>query len=416
VVDDLPDVNVLPAQTQPKEADLQELVRQEVAGVELVSVAGPKRPETPLTVYKLTEEEIQQLKEQLLKEQQRDAVVQLLDMLSVMLEIEQDEVSFGEILEIMGKLVDLFIDQGDLVHAASCVQGVYRLRQTAGGGLQARLEQFLRQLGTPERFGALTTMLNRQKLIDTDLLTRYLMVMTEPAMVPMTELLGTLNSLQARKTVCDVLAQLAEKKIEVIASRLRDERWYIVRNLIYVMGRIGGPKAADYLAPLVRHTEPRVRKELVKTLDAMDAPKAIDLLLEMLRDQEGVVRMAALRALARRKSAQVVAPLAAIIENRHFAGKDLSEKLEVFAALAASGQTEALTLLGRYLYRTSWWRRTEHEQLRWCAAYALKHMGTPEAIALLEQGSRGRNRNLQEACAAALRGTARELMMKQARS
>jgi HEAT repeat protein len=269
-------------------------------------------------------------------------------------------------------------------------------------------------LGSPESLQALTTMVNRQKLIDADLLTRYLMLMPAQAIAPMTELLGGLNSLQSRKTVCDVLAQLAANHIELIAGRLRDERWFIVRNLIYVMGRIGGPKVADYLAPLVRHAEPRVRKELVKTLDAMDSPKAIDLLLEMLRDQESAVRMTALRALARRKTPRTIAPLTAIIEDRRFAGKDLSEKLEVFTALAASGQAEALAVLTRYLQGTSWWRRAEQEQLRWCAAYALKQMGSAEALALLEEGSRGRNRHVQEACLAALRGTTRELMMRQA--
>ncbi len=419
VVDDFPDTGVLPDMAQPKEAQLQELAKREMAGIELARVAGPKRPEMPLTVFKLTDEEIQQLKDQLVREQQRDAVAQLLDMLGVMLEIESDEVSFGELLEIMGNLVDLFIDRGDLAKATSCVEATSRLSghpAKAAPGFQTRLREFLLRLGSPERFQALTVVFNRQKTIEVDQLTRYLTLLPADASGSMTELMGTLNSLQARKAVCDVLAKTAQDKVELIVGRLRDERWYIVRNLIYVMGRIGGPKVIDYLSPLVRHPEPRVRKELAKTLDAMDAPRVTELLLELLRDQDGSVRMMVLRALGRRKSAKAIAPLAAIIEERQFAEKTLPEKLEVFAALAASGQPEALAVLTRHLRGSSWWRRTEQEQLRWCAAYGLKQMGTADALALLEEGSRGRDRSVQEACLAALRGTAREFMLKQARS
>jgi len=63
---------------------------------------------------------------------------------------------------------------------------------------------------------------------------------------------------------------------------------------------------------------------------------------------------------------------------------------------------------------SSWWRRGGQEQLCWCAAYALKQMGTDEAIALLEEGSHHAVRGLQEACQAALRGTSRDLIIRQA--
>jgi hypothetical protein len=43
-------------------------------------------------------------------------------------------------------------------------------------------------------------------------------------------------------------------------------------------------------------------------------------------------------------------------------------------------------------------------------------MGSAEALALLEESSQGKDRHVQEACLAALRGTTRELMMRQAGS
>jgi hypothetical protein len=419
VTDDLPEQSdFFPDQGEVKAPDLQAMVRQEVAGLPPAARAGPRRLEYPMVIFKLTEEEIQQLKQQIAHERQRDAVAQLLDILSVMLEIELDEISFGEILGIMDKLVDLFIERGDLPRAASCVGTVHRLYENPpqqAEAFRARLYQFLVRLSTPERLEALTVMLNREKVADATALTEFLQAMTPQALGPLTDLLGTVIVMKTRKVICDAMVTLGHDHIELLAGRLRDDRWFVVRNLIYVMGRIGGPKVISYLAPLVRHAEQRVRKEVIKTLDGMDSEKAIDVLLECLRDQESAVRMMALRALARRKTPRVIEPLTALIDDRQFAAKDVSEKLEVFVTLGASGRPEALSMLKQYLKGSSWWRRTGQEQLCWCAAYALKQMGTQEAMALLEEGSRQAGKGLQEACQAALRGTARELMIRQAR-
>ncbi|HXZ25073.1 MAG TPA: HEAT repeat domain-containing protein [Nitrospiria bacterium] len=419
VVDDLPEQpDILPDQVELKAPDLQSMVRQEAASLPPAAFEGPKRLEHPMVIFKLTEEEIQQLKQQVAKEQQRDAVAQLLDILSVMLEIELDETSFGEILEIMEKLVDLFLERGDLYRAASCaatVRQLYDHPPQQAEAFKSSLHQFLARLGTPERLEKLAAVLNKEKTLDAPSLTAFIQAMAPQALGPLSDLLGTVAGMKTRKVICDAMVPLGQDHLDVLAGRLKDDRWFVVRNLIYVMGRIGGVKVIDHLAPLIRHPEPRVRKEVIKILDGMDAEKVIDVLLESLRDPESSVRIMAMRALARRKTPRVLEPLTAIIEERNFAAKDISEKLEAFVALGSSGRPEALAILKQYLKGSSWWRRSEHEQLCWCAAYALKQMGTDEAIALLEEGSQHASRGLQEACLAALRGTARELVIRQAR-
>lgn len=420
VVDDLPEQpDFLPEYGELKAPDLQAMVQQEVANLPPFEPAGPKRLEYPVIIFKLTEEEIQQLKQQVAKEQRRDAVAQLLNILSVMLEIELDEMSFGEILEIMEKMVDLFLDRGDLSRAASCASTVRKLYEhppQQADAFRIRLHQFLMRLGTSERLAALTVVLNKGNAVDVAALTEFLQAMTPKALMPLTDMLGTVTVMKIRKVICDAMVTLGHDNIELLAGRLKDDRWFVVRNLIYVMGQIGGPKVVGYLAPLVHHPEQRVRKEAIKTLDGMDSEKIIDILLECLRDQESSVRVMAMRALAKRKTPSVIQPLVAMIEDRHFAAKDVSEKLEVFVTLGSSGGPEALAVLKRYLKGSSWWRRSGQEQLCWCAAYALKQMGTEEAIALLEENSRHASRGLQEACLAALRGMARELIIRQARS
>jgi HEAT repeat protein len=419
VVDDLPEQpDFLPDQAELKTPDLQLIVQQEVVSLPPAAFDGPKRLEHPMVIFKLTEEEIHQLKRQITKEQQRDAVAQLLDILTVMLEIELDETSFGEILEIMEKLVDLFLERGDLYRAASCattVRQLYDHPPQQAEVFKSSLHQFLVRLGTPDRLEKLATVLNKEKSLDAPSLTAFIQAMTPQALGPLSDLLGAVVVMKTRKVICDAMVPLGQDHLEVLAGRLKDDRWFVVRNLIYVMGRIGGAKVIDYLAPLVRHPEQRVRKEAIKTLDGMDSENVIDLLLECLSDQESSVRIMVMRALARRKTPRVIEPLTALIEERHFAAKDVSEKLEAFVALGSSGRPEAVAVLKQYLKGSSWWRRSEHEQLCWCAAYALKQMGTDEAIALLEEGSQHASRGLQDACLAALRGTARELVIRQAR-
>jgi HEAT repeat protein len=68
-----------------------------------------------------------------------------------------------------------------------------------------------------------------------------------------------------------------------------------------------------------------------------------------------------------------------------------------------SGSDEAVPILQQLLERKSWFGRGTTDEIRMGAAKAMAMIGTPEAIALLEEGKSSKDDFLRDACIQALR-------------
>ena len=53
-------------------------------------------------------------------------------------------------------------------------------------------------------------------------------------------MLGKLVSKAARLMVCDYLARHGRANSTIIGGAVRDKRWYVARNAVMILGRIGG--------------------------------------------------------------------------------------------------------------------------------------------------------------------------------
>src|SRR5206468_9112648 len=64
---------------------------------------------------------------------------------------------------------------------------------------------------------------------------------------------------RVRARMCHVLAKLGPPIIPVVRPMLEDSRWYAVRNILYVLGKIGHHSAFPSVVPLLGHPDARGR-------------------------------------------------------------------------------------------------------------------------------------------------------------
>jgi HEAT repeat protein len=102
----------------------------------------------------------------------------------------------------------------------------------------------------------------------------------------MVKYLGELKTIRARRSVIDALIALGKKDIQALSKGLEDHRWYVVRNIIYILRKIGDKRATEYLLKTVRHADVRVRKEVIKALGELGGREVVQTLRECLNDPE----------------------------------------------------------------------------------------------------------------------------------
>jgi HEAT repeat protein len=211
-------------------------------------------------------------------------------------------------------------------------------------------------------------------------------------------LLGELKNSKARRVFCDALAEIGKNANELFTPFMDDRRWYLVRNVVYILGRIGKEQSIPYIQRAMIHEEIRVRREAIQALGLIGGQKAIGLLVKSLTDNDVRIRcMAAINLGKVGKKAGLV-PLLEVVQTKDFYKREPAEIKAFFNAIGMVGSNEAVPALQQLLERKSWFGRGKTDEIRLGAANAMAMIGSPEAKAILEEGKNSKDESVRDAC------------------
>ncbi len=217
--------------------------------------------------------------------------------------------------------------------------------------------------------------------------------------------LGRARTLRQRRLLADTIAGFGEAAIPLLLGPLSDERWYVVRNAVTILGEIGHPSAIPALEPICAHPDPRVPKEAMKSLGRIGSPEARTILEMHLRHAEGDVPLLAAFALGQMRDGEAIPALLAILSQPLWRLRFELHR-EVIKALAKIGGPAVVPAIGRAFRRRSILFPQRNEAIREVAAQALARINTEESRAILARGVHSSNSKVAEICRAALEGPA----------
>jgi hypothetical protein len=206
-----------------------------------------------------------------------------------------------------------------------------------------------------------------------------------------------------RRIIAEAIAECCRANPERLAPYLSDRRWYVVRNVVHILGWIGGDAIVPLLQEATRHPEPRVRHEAAAALGQVDVRLARPLLLKLLDRADTRMFCAVLHQLSAERHAPTARMLLGHLLDPAFEQRPPEERRAIYAALSATGGDEVLPELEAELLRGNWFSRTQ-EPHRQAVARVIARIGTPAARSMLERGLTSRRSPVRAACEAALGG------------
>lgn len=214
---------------------------------------------------------------------------------------------------------------------------------------------------------------------------------------PLIQRLCVSESLHARKTIAIALTQTGESGIPALVSMLKDERWYVVRNMVTILGEILSPDSVKALQQTVTHPEAKVRKEVVKSLVRVAPQGGENILIKMLEDTDRDVVRQVIFSLGTIRSKNAVKPLLNIATSADAFLKELELKKLAVSALGKTGDRQATEPLMDILTSRGWLAPRRWLELKIAAATALGQLGDEKALPILQRLAQ-RNSTLGEAC------------------
>jgi len=217
--------------------------------------------------------------------------------------------------------------------------------------------------------------------------------------------LSSCTRMRARAAACTALSYIYGDDPRKLAPHLESPHWYVVRNVVFVLGQIGGSAVVDMLRSAALHFDLRVKRAVVQALGGVSRPERTPVLMSLLQTRDSQLLPAVLNMLTRDRNPRVTRALFDRVAGPDFA--DLSEvnQRALLNALLEVVDEELTEPLQQVLTHGSWLSRPSLAGVG--AARALRRIGTEPALAVLEAGLRSRNEAVSAACLDALseRGT-----------
>ena len=369
----------------------------------LQEVLGPNLSEQALQVFILSDEEIADMKQQVDEEDNATPIKILMRIITAILRIERDDKTFSDMVDILDNVMETLMRRSDFQNATHTLKLYRELMAPERSLLESqrlRLKQAIDRAGEPQRILEIESTINKLEPAQIEHLSEFYSCLNKNAVNGLTDLLGRLPQMKMRRVICEALIHLGKNNLDPMVRRLSDPRWYMVRNLVYILGKIGDESVLGKFKRIVDHKEVKVRTELIHALGGIKSAEALELIRWLLNDSESSIRILAVRSLTRHGHRDSVKTLEDMIEDPRFSSKDLYEKREIFDALGRLGGDPIVPRMEALLKKggSGWFRRGADEELGLCAVIALRRVGTENAIAVLETGRKLSSKVLSETC------------------
>ena len=357
-----------------------------------------------IAIVPLTDKDLQML----VKELERDSTDKMDKLVSILFEIlyqAEDKSDAEDVFAFLKDAIQYCMKHGDIPMVLDIMQRTKSFIEDPDTDENEKkyLNMLYGYIGTEEIVVLLTEFLDSGLEIEEEVFENLMLFFEKNAIGPFVKYLGELKTIRARKSVIDALVVLGRKDIQTLAKSLDDQRWFVVRNIIYILRKIGDRRAIEYLLKTVRHGDIRVRKEVIKTLGELGGREVVQTLRECLDDADVQVRVAAVKAFSNIGSETAKRIIIDKISDKDFKNKDFEEKREFFEALSRWKDPDVFDFLVKILKIKSFFNRSKTAENKACAAYALGLSGNKDAIPVLDKFKDSGHKLLREFANGAIR-------------
>jgi HEAT repeat protein len=303
----------------------------------------------------------------------------------------------AELADFTPRLLRLSIQRGAWLEA---VEAMHLLAECGG---EAQAAPLIQELLQPISVSTIVEHLDQQEEGPAIDFIRFAKTLGDTGVDLLISTLAESQQRRNRRLLAETIAELCKDAPERLAPWLADRRWYVVRNMVHILGWIGGDSIVGLLRSTLSHPEPRVRQEAVAAIGQVDPSLARPILLKALGNADTRMFCAVLHQLSSTRDIGTSRVLMGYLLDPHFDQRPPEERRAIYSALGAVASDEVVPELDVELMRGNWFARGQ-EAHRQAVARVLARIGTAAARNVLQRGALSKRPPVRKACEDAIAG------------
>ena len=163
------------------------------------------------------------------------------------------------------------------------------------------------------------------------------------------DMLANEQDRRTRRRLILAFLDLGDETVYFLCRTIEHRHWYVVRNVTYLLGKLGLPAGIEAIERVLYHPDIRVRREVLRAAATIRGPEAEGLLRRCLHDDEPVIRGLAAEWLAIIKAQGILEEFRAMLETNDKRLRSCHEfAAGVVRALGRLGDTADVPLIERF--------------------------------------------------------------------
>ena len=153
-----------------------------------------------------------------------------------------------------------------------------------------------------------------------------------------------------RKRLLALIKQTGYPALTILVDQLhKDPQWFVVRNIIHLLGEIGHPALLTTIKPFICHADLRVQQEVIATAAKIGGDQLKDFFLHALQTVDDSLKIRIVNHIVANHDERFVRPLTDLLEStKPFPGKHKNDlQVVICKALGAIGSRRANASLTR---------------------------------------------------------------------
>jgi HEAT repeat protein len=367
-------------------------------------------------VQAVKKEEMPEIESMLVESRKTSPVNELVALLFELLFFEEREEEFSEVVNVLDKCHQNVVDGADFASALSILSQLKELKKTISSKSEERAKKLniiLSAAKEPIFISHLKKLYSDGHVEDFDAFFEYLGHLGPSAFPVVAKIWEESKFPFSRTKVANFLKEIGKKDIDSLLNLAKEQAPSLAREILSIVADASEKKKISHLEDFVNNPSKDIRLEVIQVLGKYEDEAANKILLKFLSDQDVEVRA---RAFMNLKYLGDKAPFdyaLRLAQEKDFRDRIKLEKKAILNFLASTETEEIVTLLRSMLKKRRIFSRHKNTETRLCAVSALERMATPEAVNVLDEGAKLRNRTIRKACKRALRNITRKQKSKE---
>ena len=214
---------------------------------------------------------------------------------------------------------------------------------------------------------------------------------------PLLDRLADEASMSRRRMFITGIIQIGPQVKDFIAARLKDDRWFLVRNLVIILRGLNDPEVVPLLGRLVDYGHPKVQYEVINAYLHYGDERANSFLVKELSGKNPASLLSATRLAEKSRDVQVIRHLAKLLNMRVPLEHETEIKAAAIKALLENAREEVLPELEKFLVGKKLFGGSRNNELKIRAVEILEKIGTINAGLLAGEVARSATGELAKA-------------------